>query len=218
MPNTKPGQGMLEAKDLYCERDDRVLFQHLDFNLFAGQAIQLQGSNGSGKTTLLRILCGLNSDYRGEIRWRGQLVEKARTDFRAQVFYLGHNPAINKRLSAAENLRWFCASRGQRAGNITEALAAFSLQGYEDVPCYMMSAGQQRRVSLARMKLVPAALWILDEPFTALDKKGVSELEGMLSDFVRVGGSLLLTTHHPLQMGCAVDVIDLDARIREAVA
>ena len=206
---------MLEARDLYCERDDRVLFQHLDFSLCAGQAIQVQGSNGSGKTTLLRILCGLNRDYRGDIRWQGQPVEKARADFRAQVFYLGHAPAINRSLSAAENLRWFCASRGVRAGKIREALAAFNLQGYDDVPCYMMSAGQQRRVSLARMKLVPAALWILDEPFTALDRKGVSVLEGMLSDFVRSEGSLLLTTHHPLKMDCDVGTIDLDALSQE---
>ena len=204
----------LEARNLYCERDDRVLFQHLDFTLSAGQAIQVQGSNGSGKTTLLRILCGLNREYRGEILWQGRPVEKARAAFRDQVFYLGHAPAINKTLSPVENLLWFCASRGVRdTGGIADALAAFNLRGYDDVPCYMMSAGQQRRVSLARMKLVPAALWILDEPFTALDRTGVGELESLLAAFVNTGGALLLTTHHPLHMDCRVDVIDLDRRI-----
>lgn len=202
---------MLEARELFCERDDRVLFQHLAFSLSAGQVIQVQGSNGSGKTTLLRILCGLNQDFRGEITWRGQPMGKARAQFRDEVFYLGHAPAINKALSPAENLRWFCASRGVGdAGAIPAALAAFGLTGYDDVPCYMMSAGQQRRVSLARMQLVNAPLWILDEPFTALDRRGVGELETRLAAFVRAGGALMLTTHHPLQLDCPVGVIDLD--------
>ncbi len=205
-------QGMLEAQHLTCERDDRVLFQNLAFSVSAGQAVQVQGANGSGKTTLLRILCGLNHDYEGDILWRGEPIHKQKADFRSSVFYLGHAPAINKTLTAADNLRWFCASRGiAKPAGIREALAAFDLNGYDDVPCYMMSAGQQRRVSLARMKLVPASLWILDEPFTALDKKGVSELEALLSDFVGAGGALMLTTHHSLQMQCPVSAIDLDA-------
>jgi len=202
---------MLDVKELFCERDDRVLFRHLDFHLSAGQAIQVQGSNGSGKTTLLRILCGLNTDYTGELTWQGQAMEKCRPTFREKVFFLGHAPAINKSLTAAENLRWYCASRGiQNETGIPEALAFFGLQGYEDVPCYMMSAGQQRRVSLSRLKLARADLLVLDEPFTALDKRGVQELESMLANFVSDGGALLLTTHHPLQLNCQLDVIDLD--------
>ena len=87
---------------------------------------------------------------------------------------------------------------------------------YDDVPCFMMSAGQQRRVSLARMKLTSARLWVMDEPFTALDKRGVSEVEQLLSDFVNAGGSLILTTHHPLQIACDIDVINLDSRVQES--
>ena len=208
---------MLDVKELFCERDDRVLFRHLGFHLSAGQAIQVQGSNGSGKTTLLRILCGLNTDYAGELTWQGQAMEKCRPMFRDQVFFLGHAPAINKSLTAAENLRWYCASRGIRNEvGIPEALAFFGLQGYEDVPCYMMSAGQQRRVSLSRLKLACAELLILDEPFTALDKRGVQELESMLAKFVSDGGALLLTTHHSLQLNCQLDVIDLDRYNSEA--
>ena len=208
---------MLETKDLFCERDDRVLFQHLDFSISAGQVIQVQGSNGSGKTTLLRILCGLNRDFEGQINWQGQPISNVRAEFRDNVFYLGHAPAINKTLNPMENLRWFCASRGiGETSNIQNALSAFGLQGYEEIPCYMMSAGQQRRVSLARTQLVSAKMWILDEPFTALDKKGVRELETMLADFVRGGGALMLTTHHPLALDCHVDVIDLDKRSLEA--
>jgi heme exporter protein A len=208
---------MLEVKDLYCERDDRVLFQHLDFSLSKGQAIQVQGSNGSGKTTLLRILCGLNADFTGDISWDSKPVKTVMSEFRDKVFYLGHAPAINKTLSPVENLRWFCASRGAgEEKDIPTALAAFGLEGYEDIPCYMMSAGQQRRVSLARMKLVETRLWVLDEPFTALDKRGVGELEAMLADFVDEGGALLLTTHHSLQMRCHVDAVDLDRYNSEA--
>ncbi len=208
---------MLEAQGLFCERDDRVLFQRLDFSLSPGQVMQIQGSNGSGKTTLLRILCGLNSDYEGKILWQNQPIQKLRTQFRDEVFFLGHAPAINKSLSPLENLRWFCASRGvSDNGDIPAALAAFGLAGYEDVPCYVMSAGQQRRVSLARMKLIPAKMWILDEPFTALDKRGVAELETMLAAFVKEGGALLLTTHHPLQLECPITALDLDRSNDEA--
>ncbi len=208
---------MLEGQGLFCERDDRVLFQHLDFSLSAGQVMQIQGSNGSGKTTLLRILCGLNTEYEGEILWNKQPIRKVRTEFRDTVFFLGHAPAINKSLSPTENLRWFCASRGvSDNGNIPAALATFGLAGYEDVPCYVMSAGQQRRVSLARMKLIAAKMWILDEPFTALDKRGVAELETMLATFVKEGGALMLTTHHPLQLQCPVEVLDLDRSNAEA--
>jgi len=207
---------MLEVKDLYCERDDRVLFEHLSFTLSAGQVLQLQGSNGSGKTTLLRILCGLNQDFSGNILWQGQAMSAVAAEFRDQIFFLGHAPAINKTLSPTENLRWFCASRGvNQISGIPAALAEFGLKGYEDVPCYMMSAGQQRRVSLARMKLLQTGLWILDEPFTALDRKGVKELETDLARYVSSGGSLLLTTHHPLELDCPVDVIDLDQRALE---
>lgn len=204
---------MLRAAGLYCERDDRVLFSGLDLVVNAGQALQVQGSNGSGKTTLLRILCGLNADYEGDIYWAGRPVEEDLGAFRAGVFYLGHAPAIKKILSPLENLRWFCATQG-RGGDaeIRAALRRFGLKGYDDLPCYLLSAGQQRRVSLARLLLTPARLWVLDEPFTALDRKGVAELEDFLAEHVRAGGSVLLTTHHPLRLPCELSVLDLDGR------
>jgi heme exporter protein A len=210
---------MLEVRGLYCERDERILFKDLSFSLAPGKALQIQGSNGSGKTTLLRILCGLNSDFSGEILWQGAAVKQVRSEFCSEVFYLGHAPAINRTLSPRENLRWFSASQGKTANiDISTALDELGLAGYDDVPCFMMSAGQQRRVSLARMKLTSARLWVMDEPFTALDKRGVSEVEQMLSDFVNAGGSLILTTHHPLQIACDIDVINLDSRIQESVS
>ncbi|MDG2091149.1 MAG: cytochrome c biogenesis heme-transporting ATPase CcmA [Gammaproteobacteria bacterium] len=202
---------MLTVNNLFCERDERVLFQNLAFDVADGEIWQIQGSNGSGKTTLLRILCGLNDEFSGEIHWRGIAQRKARQDFNNEVFYLGHTPAINKTLTAKENLNWYCASRGiSNSSQIKTALNSFNLYGYEDMPCYLMSAGQQRRVSLARMLLSQAKLWVLDEPFTALDKQGVSELEALLSKHAKTGGSIILTTHHSLQIDYPLQLIDLD--------
>ncbi len=202
---------MLSAKALHCERDDRVLFHGLDFTLEAGEAMQVQGANGSGKTTLLRILSGLNPHYQGEIHWYGRSVTEVGSDFHQGVFYLGHMPAIKRILSPMENLRWFCAIQGQGGDDeIRQALQAVGLRGYDDMPCRLMSAGQQRRVSLARLRLSRAPLWILDEPFTALDRGGVEELENFLSAHVNAGGALLVTTHHVLRLDCPLKTINLD--------
>lgn len=202
---------MLSINKLYCERDERILFQNLSFSVAENEVWQIQGSNGSGKTTLLRILCGLNDEYAGSIYWRGVENIKARHDFNRDVFYLGHTPAINKTLTPNENLNWFCASRAlENSAQIKSVLNKFNLYGYDDMPCYLMSAGQQRRVSLARMLLSQAKLWIIDEPFTALDKQGVAELEVMLCEHAKNGGAVILTTHHDLHMDFPIQVIDLD--------
>ncbi|MES2624375.1 MAG: cytochrome c biogenesis heme-transporting ATPase CcmA [Pseudomonadota bacterium] len=202
---------MFAATNLYCERDERVLFSHLDFSISAGEVLQVQGANGSGKTTLLRILCGLNPDYSGDITWQGQAVQDIRETFNGELFYLGHSPAINKALTPLQNLRWYCASRGfSDDAAIFTGLAELGLAGYENIPCHQMSAGQQRRVSLARLLVSQATLWILDEPFTALDKRGVAELEARIAAKAAEGGAVILTTHHTLQLSCPVRVINLD--------
>jgi len=203
---------MLKVADLHCERDERVLFSALHLAVQPGQVWQVQGANGSGKTTLLRILCGLNDEFSGQICWEDQPITQNLERFRQAMFYLGHNPAINKTLTPLQNLRWFCASYGFADDEaIYAALAVQGLSGYEHLPCYQMSAGQQRRVSLTRLQLSPARLWILDEPFTALDRQAVRDLEERIAAKVAAGGSVLLTTHHPLQMDCHLDVINLDA-------
>ena len=208
---------MLSAVDLSCERDERELFSHLNFTIAPGEVLHVQGANGSGKTTLLRILCGLNADYSGQVVWQGRERREVHEDFCAGVFYLGHSPAINKTLTPLENLRWYCASRGFADDTaIRRELKALGLAGYDDIPCFQMSAGQQRRVSLARMELSHAKLWILDEPFTALDRAGVAELEARIAAFAQQGGAVILTTHHPLQLGCQLQVLNLDARIGSA--
>jgi heme exporter protein A len=203
---------VLAASALHCERDGRVLFSALQFAVNPGQVLQVQGANGSGKTTLLRILCGLNDEYTGELRWRDQPIRKVREAFHQGLFYLGHSPAINKTLTPLQNLRWYCALRGfSDEVAMRLALAHMGLRGYEDIPCYQMSAGQQRRVSLARMQLSGAGLWILDEPFTALDKDGVMELEARIADFASGGGAVILTTHHALELSCELSVLNLDS-------
>lgn len=202
---------LLEVSQLYCERDDRVLFSNLAFTLTTGEIVQIEGQNGSGKTTLLRILSGLSRNYEGEIRWRGQPVEEVRELFCRDMLYFGHQAGVKAMLTPEENLRWYAALQPSLdADAITTALARVGLRGYEDVPCHSLSAGQNRRVSLARLYLSLAPLWILDEPFTAIDKQGVAAKEQLLLEHADRGGSVILTTHHELGIDGPVRKINLD--------
>lgn len=206
-----PDSALLRAQDLFCERDDRVLFQGLSFSLRAGELMQVQGSNGSGKTTLLRILCGLNSSYEGELFWDGVPIDEDRENFLASLLYLGHRVGVNKVLTARENLRWSCALHTPVSDqDIEAALMGVGLAGYADISCRNMSAGQQQRVSLARLLLSRARLWVLDEPFTTLDVRGVKVLENLLAAHVAASGSVLVTTHHKLDVPCELRRLNLD--------
>lgn len=195
---------LLRAKGLFCERDDRVLFDDLGFSLNQGQILQIEGPNGSGKTTLIRILCGLSQDFEGELFWRGRPLPEVVTEFRQSSVYFGHNTGVKLVLTAQENLRWISEAKGldfSRAtlnARIDEVLQQVGLTGFEDVPLYTLSAGQKRRVALASLLLKQLPLWILDEPFTAIDKMGVTELEALIIDHANSGGSVILTTHHQL--------------------
>lgn len=202
---------LLKVNQLYCERDDRVLFSQLCFSLSAGEIVQIEGQNGSGKTTLLRILCGLMRNYEGEIFWRGEPVERVRDQFCRDLLYFGHQAGVKAVLTPEENLRWYAALQpGIAADEIESALAKVGLRGYEDVPCHSLSAGQNRRVSLARLYLSRAPLWILDEPFTAIDRQGVAAKEQLLLEHAKRGGSVILTTHHELGIEGPVRKINLD--------
>lgn len=179
--------------------DDRLLVDHLNLQLHEGEIHQIEGPNGSGKTTLLRVLCGLSARFKGEIFWRGQAVQQLRHDYLCELLYLGHKPGIKAVLTARENLQWHAAVKGMvDDAAIEQALAKVGLYGYEDSPCFSLSAGQQRRVGLARLFLKHTPLWVLDEPFTAIDKTGVAELESWIQQHAEQGGSVLLTTHHEL--------------------
>ncbi|MCY4265616.1 MAG: cytochrome c biogenesis heme-transporting ATPase CcmA [Gammaproteobacteria bacterium] len=192
---------MLSGSDLYCERDDRVLFQGLTFTLAEGQVLQVVGNNGSGKTTLLSILCGLNDSFEGKINWFGKPVNENRELFLASLLYLGHRIGVNRVLTPLENLRWNCAlTQPVHKSKILKALHSVGLSGFEYSQCCILSAGQQQRVSLARLLLTRAQLWVLDEPFTTLDTDGVELLEQLISQHAKQGGAVLVTSHHRLKI------------------
>jgi len=184
---------MFEAIELSCERDDRTLFSGLSFRVDAGDWVQITGANGAGKTTLLRMLTGLSRPDGGDVRWQGQPIQRIRDEFHQHLLWIGHQPGINARLSALENLRFF-----HPGGDCDDALAKAGLAGYEDVLAHQLSAGQQRRIALARLWLSAARLWILDEPFTAIDASGVATLTRRMAEHVAQGGAIILTTHQPL--------------------
>lgn len=186
---------MLEARDLYCERDERTLFRGLSFTVEAGEWVQVTGGNGAGKTTLLRLLTGLARPDGGEVYWQGEPLRRVRDSFHRSLLWIGHQPGIKTRLTARENLHFFHPGDGAR---LPEALAQAGLAGFEDVPVAQLSAGQQRRVALARLWLTRAALWVLDEPFTAIDVNGVARLTRRMAAHTAQGGMVILTTHQPL--------------------
>lgn len=202
---------LLQGIDLFCERDDRILFDGLSFSLEPGQLLQIAGANGSGKTTLLRIIGGLNRNYEGQLHWQGQPLARVRDEFLAGLLYFGHQPGVKGLLTPRENLHWYCGIHPNlERARISEALAAVGLQGYEQVPCHSLSAGQNRRVSLARLYMSQAPLWVLDEPFTAIDKQGVQAKEQLLAAHIARGGSVIITTHHDLASHLAVTTLNLE--------
>lgn len=202
---------------MYCERDDAPLFAPLSFAVDAGALVQLEGANGVGKTSLLRCVAGLSSRWHGELLWRGQTLALQRADFAASSLFLGHNAGLKGALSPRENLLWWAGLRGlDVAVEVDAALARAGLAGYEDSPCYQLSAGQQRRAALARLFVARAQLWILDEPFTAIDRHGVAELEAWLAAHADAGGAVLLTTHQPLAIAHSLLKVALQAPALEA--
>ncbi|SFO83717.1 heme exporter protein A [Ectopseudomonas composti] len=192
---------LLEAVALSCERDWRMLFEQLAFRLDAGDMLQISGPNGSGKTSLLRLIAGLRQPTAGDILLQGKALSEQRSELARNLLWIGHAAGIKGLLTAEENLAWLCAlHRPASREAIWQALEAVGLRGFEDVPCHTLSAGQQRRVALARLYLADTpSLWVLDEPFTALDKGGVAQLEAYLASHCERGGVVVLTTHHSLQ-------------------
>lgn len=192
---------MLEVVDLACERGERRLFNGLNFALGAGELLYVHGANGSGKTSLLRTLCGLAWPAAGEVRWNGIEIRRLGDDYRGRMMYVGHLNGIKDELTAFENLRVNGRMRGvageERA---LEALSRMELGGCAELPGKVLSQGQRRRLSLARLLLDDSALWILDEPFNALDVKSVGRVQTILGEHLDRGGLVVLTTHQEVEI------------------
>jgi len=193
---------MLEADNLACVRGDRRLFAHVGFRLDGGELLYLQGRNGAGKTSLLRMLIGLLPPEDGEIRWRGTNIRKHGDEFRSELCYLGHLNAIKEELTPLENLLTAAHLAGESLSedDALDALEQVGLAGREDLACKYLSQGQKRRVALARLVKERRALWILDEPFVALDVAAVDWLAGIISAHLQRGGLAVMTTHQPVNI------------------
>lgn len=187
----------LIIRNLACERGEQRLFEGCNLQIDAGQWWQIEGHNGIGKTSLLRILAGLAQAAEGEVLWNGSPITRQRDLYYQALFYLGHHAGIKPELTAWENLRFYQQIQALDGDDqaLWDALEKVSLIGREDLPCATLSAGQQRRVALAKLWLTNARLWILDEPFTAIDKKGVVELIARIEQHCAQGGMVVFTSH-----------------------
>jgi len=197
---------LLEVVNLACARGDRPLFRDLSFAVHPGELLHVRGENGSGKTTLLRTLCGLSQPAAGEIHWNRQRIQELPEEYRAQICYIGHGNAIHGDLTPVENLQ-FEACLGTE--NHIEAKLALESQGLGRVAglsAKLLSQGQKRRVALARLAVLQRKLWVLDEPFTALDVRAVDRLLVTLARHLDRGGLCILTSHQE------VSVVDMQVR------
>ena len=197
----------LSISGLFIERADRVLCDDFSCQVVAGEIARIMGENGAGKSTLLKVIAGVLQLLEGKILFAGEDISYHRDSLQKELLYLGHHAGIKAVFSAAENLSWYCPSQSKAA--IEMALTEVGLAGYLDTPAHQLSAGQQRRIALARLWLTDKKVWLLDEPFTALDVKGVAVLEQRLKQHVDKGGMIILTTHQALDDSLNIKEIKL---------
>ena len=205
---------LLEAVNLTCHRGDRALFEGLSACVDAGQVLEVHGPNGGGKTTLLRALSGLTLPTAGRIFWDGRDITRgARFDterYRAELCFIGHANGVKSELTPIENLRvWQALYESPDDGVLHSALDQVGLVGFEDVLALTLSAGQRRRVALARLLVTGARLWVLDEPFTSLDRDGIKWVETRISQHVKSGGAVIFTSHQAATLGVPVEQLAL---------
>lgn len=188
----------LQGDNLSCTRDDRELFTGLSFTLQPSQVLLLEGKNGSGKTSLLRIICGFREPDKGVVSWCGEAIPQSQ--YYADMAYVGHMDGIKKELTVLENLRLSQALSQPGRLAIAQALVKVQLSGYDDTLIQALSAGQKRRLSLARLLITHNILWILDEPFTSLDKQGIVLIESLMVEHCANGGMIIMTSHHDVNL------------------
>ena len=207
---------MLEARELAATRGDTTLFSGLAFSLAPGSLLRVTGANGSGKTSLLRALCGLLMPSAGEVRWNGENIRALREEYWKHLAYVGHADALKDDLTVAENLAISCALAGLKvsAARARAAIENLGLGEREHLPARALSQGQRRRAALARLAVSEALpLWILDEPFAALDAAAVQRVQSLVGEHLSRGGMVVLTTHQEARIEAAtVADINLDRR------
>jgi heme exporter protein A len=200
---------LLKIDNLSCVRDDRVLFEHLSLSLCGGQILIVEGRNGSGKTSLLRILTGFKMADEGEIYWHGTSLSEQGSVYFERVSYVGHHDGVKRELTCLENLRLVQAMGNPSTIDLDDALEQVNLYRYGDTPVGNLSAGQRRRLALARLIVTEADLWILDEPYTSLDKASMALFQAMFETHLKRGGIIVMTSHHEVDMP-SVDLVRLD--------
>jgi heme exporter protein A len=203
---------MLEALDLECQRGERLLFTGLNFSAAPGTCLHVAGPNGAGKTSLQRIVCGLLQPTAGEVRYRGENIRALREEYWQALAYVGHLNGVKDDLSAEENV-YFAAGLAGRVAHrdeVRDALDKVGLKGFEAQLARHLSQGQKRRVALARLFLAArAAVWVLDEPFTALDVRGVAALSDLIAEHLRRDGVVVLTTHQDVPIAGRIEKLTL---------
>ncbi len=197
------GKNLLQAEALAAIRADRLVFRDLSFALAAGEALIVRGPNGAGKSTLLRLLAGLLPPAAGRLTWQDEDALSDPPLHARRIAYLGHQDAIKPALTAAENLRFAARLSGR---SIATALAALGLEPLADLPARLFSAGQKRRLALARIALTNAPLWLLDEPTNALDEAAMTSLAALIAAHRAAGGLVIAASHTPLPLPAAAEL------------
>lgn len=217
---TKGQRLCLEVEQLSCTRNNRTLFEDLNFSLHSGEIMIIEGNNGSGKTTLLKLLCGLRAPDKGKIRFNHQEIDALDREYNQQLLYLSHKNGVKADLTARENLNSFCQLYSQPTEFVDDVLVKMGLVNEADISCRRLSEGQNRRVALARLLLSPAPIWILDEPLTALDETGVELVKKILRLKLQRQGMIIVSSHHDLNIdeGIGMQRINLTPSLLTSVA